>query len=99
MSVLEAWAYRLPVLMTAECNLPEGFAAGAAVEITTDPEALAASLIANLLDADLAPIGQAGRSLVEERFSWPRIAELHLEVYRWLVHGGERPACVTEEGA
>jgi glycosyltransferase involved in cell wall biosynthesis len=33
MSVLEAWAYGLPVLMTEECNLPEGFAAGAAIGI------------------------------------------------------------------
>jgi glycosyltransferase involved in cell wall biosynthesis len=33
MSVLEAWAYGLPVVMTPECNLPEGFACGAALEI------------------------------------------------------------------
>ena len=33
MSVLEAWACGLPVLMTDECNLPEGFAAGAAIRI------------------------------------------------------------------
>jgi poly(glycerol-phosphate) alpha-glucosyltransferase len=36
MSVLEAWAYRLPVLMTEHCNLPEGFAAEAAMRIGTD---------------------------------------------------------------
>jgi poly(glycerol-phosphate) alpha-glucosyltransferase len=29
MSVLEAWAHGLPVVMTPECNLPEGFAADA----------------------------------------------------------------------
>ncbi|HEY6008457.1 MAG TPA: glycosyltransferase, partial [Geobacteraceae bacterium] len=34
MVVLEAWAHGKPVLMTPECNLPEGFAAGAAVRIT-----------------------------------------------------------------
>jgi hypothetical protein len=33
MSVLEAWSYGLPVVMTPECNLPEGFACGAALEI------------------------------------------------------------------
>jgi poly(glycerol-phosphate) alpha-glucosyltransferase len=33
MSVLEAWAYGLPVVMTPECNLPEGFASQAALEI------------------------------------------------------------------
>ena len=37
MTVLEAWSYAKPVLMTAECNLPEGFAAGAAVRIGPVP--------------------------------------------------------------
>jgi poly(glycerol-phosphate) alpha-glucosyltransferase len=32
-SVLEAWSYGLPVVMTQECNLPEGFACSAALEI------------------------------------------------------------------
>lgn len=96
MSVLEAWAYRLPVLMTAECNLPEGFAAGAAAKIFTDPAAMARSLDANLLETDLAAMGEAGRALAEDRFSWPRIARENLHVYRWLVHGGERPACVRD---
>jgi poly(glycerol-phosphate) alpha-glucosyltransferase len=36
MSVLEAWSYGLPVLMSDHCNLPEGFAAEAAIRIGTD---------------------------------------------------------------
>ena len=36
MSVLEAWSYRLPVLMTDHCNLPEGFANDAAMRIGTE---------------------------------------------------------------
>ena len=28
MSILEAWAYELPVVMTDYCNLPEGFRCG-----------------------------------------------------------------------
>jgi len=36
MAVLEAWSYRLPVLMTDHCNLPEGFAANAAIRIGTE---------------------------------------------------------------
>jgi glycosyltransferase involved in cell wall biosynthesis len=41
MSVLEAWAYRLPVLMTDHCNLPEGFAHHAAIRIGTDVASIA----------------------------------------------------------
>ena len=33
MAVLEAWSYSLPVFMTHECNLPEGFDEGAAIKI------------------------------------------------------------------
>lgn len=99
MSVLEAWAYRLPVLMTRECNLPEGFERGAAAEITRDPDALASRLVTELLGTDLTPMGEAGRALVEERFSWQRIAAQHLEVYEWLLRGGTRPSCVTDAGA
>ena len=32
-AVLEAWSYGLPVLMTEACNLPEGFATGAALPL------------------------------------------------------------------
>ena len=35
MAVLEAWSHGLPVVMTKECNLVEGFSAGAALEIGT----------------------------------------------------------------
>src|SRR6476646_1144661 len=44
MAVLEAWAHAKPVLMTPECNLPEGFATGAALQIGTSPEEIAAGL-------------------------------------------------------
>lgn len=99
MSVLEAWAYRLPVLMTAACNLPEGFKSGAAIKITTDPDALAIQLAKALLNTDLYPLGKAGRSLVQKQFSWPTVAVRHLEVYHWMVLGGEPPGCVRLTGA
>lgn len=98
MSVLEAWAYRLPVLMTAECNLPEGFESGAAIKINTDPVALAHQLATALLDTDLLTLGEVGHSLVVKYFSWPSVAARHLEVYRWLVEGGEPPTCLEFGG-
>lgn len=44
MVVLEAWAAGTPALMTQECNLPEGFAAGAAIDCGFDPAAIGAAL-------------------------------------------------------
>ena len=43
-AVLEAWSYGLPVLMTEACNLPEGFAAGAALQIGPDRAGIGAGL-------------------------------------------------------
>ncbi len=98
MTILEAWAHRLPVFMTAACNLPEGFAAGAAQEIATEPERLAEQLdqglIANGADARRAAMGEAGRALVERNFTWERIAGQFVELYQWAINGGSRPSFV-----
>ncbi|MCK0129807.1 glycosyltransferase [Erythrobacter sp. F6033] len=99
MSVLEAWAYRLPVLMTDACNLPEGFAENAALQITTDPEELSQSLVSGLLDRDISVLGENGRRLVQDRFSWRHVAQEHLAVYDWLLDRGPLPACVQMQGA
>lgn len=44
MAVLEGWAAGTPAIMTAQCNLPEGFAAGAALECGWAEAAIAAAL-------------------------------------------------------
>jgi poly(glycerol-phosphate) alpha-glucosyltransferase len=94
MSVLEAWAYGLPVFMTRACNLLEGFAAGAAVEIAPDPRVIAGALCDHLEDADLREIGRRGRELAQTRFTWAWATNALLDVYRWVTTGGPRPECV-----
>jgi glycosyltransferase involved in cell wall biosynthesis len=96
LAVLEAWAYGLPVLMTPACNLPEGFAAGAALSADPTPDSLAAGLadLFRLPEAARREMGMCGRRLVERDFSWPTVAAQLLEVYRWSLGGGPRPACV-----
>jgi poly(glycerol-phosphate) alpha-glucosyltransferase len=97
MSVLEAWAYGLPVFMTDHCNLPEGFASGAALRIGTDVESIAQGMCGLFRSpiSDLRSLGQNGRSLVSERFTWPRIAGQMKEVYEWMLAGGAQPECVS----
>lgn len=94
MSVLEAWSHSLPVFMTRACNLPEGFEAGAAFEVTTDPEKLGLALVSRLDVVADGEMGGFGRALVERSFSWMAIAAAHEAVYRWLIDGGTPPACV-----
>lgn len=83
MAVLEAWSYALPVFMTKGCNMPEGFAANAAIEITTEPTSIAGVLEKELSRGDrLCSIGKRGRELVERDFSWDMVAKLMLDLYR-----------------
>lgn len=95
-SVLEAWAFGLPVIMTKQCNLPEGEEAGAAILTEPDPESLAAALkcLLVLSTSDLELMGCRGRALVEERFGWSKIAEQMLEVYEWMLGRRSPPSCV-----
>jgi poly(glycerol-phosphate) alpha-glucosyltransferase len=93
MSVLEAWSYRLPVVMTPECNLSEGFATNAAIPIETAVESIAEGLetLFSMSESDLHAMGAKGRALVEERFTWQTIAAQMREVYDWMLGGGTPP--------
>ena len=86
LAVLEAWAAGLPVLMTAFCNLEEGFQAGAAVPVGTSLEALADGLawLDNADDADLRTIGIHGQELVAKKFNWDAIAASFAHLYMGL---------------
>ena len=86
MGVLEGWANDLPVIMTRECNLTDGFLCGAAIEIRPEVEGIAEGL-ARLWRApadELARMGLLGRDLVLQRYTWPRVASELLAVYAWL---------------
>jgi glycosyltransferase involved in cell wall biosynthesis len=96
MTVLEAWAYAKPVLMTPECNLPEGFVAVAALQIGTTSTEIAAGLeeVIKMNDADRKAMGARGRALVAEKFSWPRVGQQMRAVYEWVLGGGTWPETV-----
>jgi glycosyltransferase involved in cell wall biosynthesis len=99
MVVLEAWSHGLPVLMTRQCNIPEGLAAGAAVEITPECDGILQGLrtLAAMTDFDRFEMGRRGLQLVAKRFSPEQVAGAMRDVYRWLVRAGPRPACVVND--
>lgn len=105
MSVLEAWSYGLPVLMTDHCNLPEGFDSAAALRIGTSVESIAEGLreLFSLPTTGHGPdttslfsLGSNGRVLVERQFTWDQVAEQMTKVYEGVLGHGPKPGCVGE---
>jgi glycosyltransferase involved in cell wall biosynthesis len=96
MVILEAWAYGKPVVMTPACNLPEGFAAGAALSTGTSADEIKDSLLElfQLEGPERTAMGARGRALVSEKFAWPGIAAEMKKVCDWLMGGGAAPASV-----
>jgi poly(glycerol-phosphate) alpha-glucosyltransferase len=99
MAVLEAWASSTPVIMTPECNLGEGFAAGAAIRVEPDCKGIAVGL-AQLFDmsgTEVRKMGERGRMLAEERFASPVVARQMTELYKWALGGGKAPSFVLTD--
>ena len=92
-AVLEALACRLPCLITTACHFPELAAAGGGIVVTPDVIAVSQGL-RDLLERapnERAALGQNGRRLVEERYTWNRQAERLASVYEWIQGGGPAP--------
>jgi glycosyltransferase involved in cell wall biosynthesis len=96
MALLEAWAYGKPVLMTQQCNIPEGFSADAAIQIEPNSDSIASGIdrLTRLTSADLDEMGSRGRRLAQEKFAWPQIAAEIKAVYDWVLGNGAKPECV-----
>jgi len=96
MAVLEAWSYAKPVLMTPECNLPEGFSAKAAIRVGSSSDEISAGLkeLVEMSDNDRAAMGTRGRTLIETTFSWPRIGQQMRAIYDWVLGSGAPPETI-----
>jgi len=94
--VLEAWSHARPVLMTPECNLPEGFEKRAAIRMNATVEGAAEGLgkLFALDETALHEMGRRGRDLVVANFSWSQIASQMFAVYNWLLRRMAAPDCV-----
>ncbi len=85
MAALEALAAGLPVVLSEPCNFPEVAECGAGFVVPTADAAVTAAVGALLSDEHLrARMGRNGRALVEERYTWPTIAESFARLYRTL---------------
>lgn len=64
------------------------------VDIGVEPLANALQEAMGLRDEELRAMGENGRRLVKNRYTWPAIADQMKSAYEWLLTGGEKPDCV-----
>lgn len=93
MTVLEAWSWKLPVVMTPECHIPEGYDADAAIKINDNVESVEEGLktFLGMSDEERQSMGMRGYDLVRENFTWDVSAKKMIEVYEWLLGRSEKP--------
>ncbi len=96
MAVLEAWSHQLPVLITPQCNLPEGLQTGAALRVEVEIGSLTQGLetLFSMTDEARTLMGRLGRELVSKRFNWPQIGGQMNAVCQWLLGKAGPPACL-----
>ena len=98
MTILEAWSWKLPVVMTPQCNIPEGFEANAAIRIEDNVSSIKQGLqtLFNMSDEERISMGNRGYKLVSENFTWDASAQKMIMLYKWLTNQGEKPDFVYE---
>ncbi len=98
-AVLEAWACGLPVVMSPQCNLPDGFNAGAALETQPDADSICEAIgrITTMSDAECSEMGAKGMELSRSRYNWPKaVADLG-DVYQWMCNRAPQPPTIVDD--
>jgi glycosyltransferase involved in cell wall biosynthesis len=82
MAILEALAARVPAVVSDACHFPEVAERAAGEVVPLNAAAVAAALDRVLADADgRRRMGENGRCLVEEKYTWARVAEISVAAY------------------
>jgi len=82
-AIAEAMACRAAVVISPECHLPEAQQAGAGLVVDRDATKLAAALEQILTNEPARrTMGERGRELVEDHFTWTKVAESLITAYR-----------------
>jgi poly(glycerol-phosphate) alpha-glucosyltransferase len=97
MAVLEAWSYKLPVLMSRQCNLVEAFDNQCAIECGNTDSVIAQALLKliALSTDEVDRLKDRAYGFVAERYTWVNISKQFESVCRWLVHHEAQPGCVV----
>jgi len=67
------------------------------IDIGVEPLAEALTKAMNLSPEERQTMGQRGRRLVEQNYSWDKIGNEMLSVYEWILGKGPKPECVITD--
>ncbi|HEV8378789.1 MAG TPA: glycosyltransferase [Tepidisphaeraceae bacterium] len=82
MAIAEALACEIPVVISQACHFPEVAEVGAGHIVALNPKKIADAILEVMKNPQrAAEMGQAGRKLIESRFTWPAIGELSIRSY------------------
>ncbi len=87
MAILEAWAAGAPTIMSEDCNLPVGFAAGVAIRTGHSPQEIAEGLRRAMAigDPEWSVMSDGARRLAVDQFSAEAIAAAWVSTYKSLI--------------
>jgi len=89
MAILEAMISNLPVIITHQCNFPEIAEYEAGIVIEPDLKQLAEALNILLNNSKLCKkMGENGKRLVLENFTWDKIADKMIKIYEDILETG-----------
>ena len=96
LAIAEALAAEAPVITTRATPWRELETNQCGWWIDNNVDALTAALreATSLSDEQRRAMGKRGRELVENKYSWTRIATRMREVFEWMVGQRDKPACV-----
>ena len=96
--VAEALACGVPAIATRGCPWEDLATHQCGWWTENGPEGLAVGLRDALgrSDDERAEMGQRGRRLVEDKYSWPGIAAQMCAVYHWMLGEGTKPNCILD---
>lgn len=84
LSILEAMAAGVPVLISPACNMPEVASHGAGRIVEPERGAISTALkqLFSLTPAELTSMGTRGRDLVRNRFDWSKVLPEYRKMYK-----------------
>jgi glycosyltransferase involved in cell wall biosynthesis len=85
-AALNALAFSKPALLSEGCNIPDCYIRNAAIKIEATQTSIFNELIKffDMNDLERKSIGEAGRRLVSESYSWDSVSSQILEIYKWI---------------